>query len=119
MTWRSWRMQDDTDNVSEDTWRALWDVAAAAGLDYTSAVFARTEPAGEVMLYFTPAARLLAESFDAGPCDKPARAGLRLIAGDRRAWQAHFGETVGRPPMAGFEDTLPAELEATRPAPLR
>jgi hypothetical protein len=118
MAWHSWQMKED-EGVSEDTWRRLWDVAAASGPDYTNAVFARSEPSGEVMLYFTPAARLLAESFDATPCAKPERANLRLVAGDRRAWQVHFGEIVALQPAHGFEDTLPAELEATRPAPLR
>jgi hypothetical protein len=117
MTWYSWQMKGG-EEITEDTWRRLWDVAAADGVDYTNAVFSRPQGNGDVMLFFTPAARLLAESFDAQPCDKPDRAGLRLVAGDRRAWQAHFGERRGREPLTGFEETLPAELEATRPSPL-
>jgi hypothetical protein len=119
MTWRSWKLKEEAPGVSEDTWRRLWDVSAPSGVDYTNAVFARSEPSGDVLLFFTPAARLLAEAFDAKPCDKPLRDGLRLVAGDQRAWAAHFGEPIGTPKMAGFEDTLPAELEATRPSPLR
>lgn len=62
-----------------------------------AAVFTRLESEGrlhcEMIAYFSPAAKEIAEMFDAQPCEKPARAGLGLLAGDERAWSFHFGET--------------------------
>lgn len=40
--------------------------------------------------YFTPAAADLAAVFKASPCDKPARDGVGLLAGDARARAIHF-----------------------------
>jgi hypothetical protein len=38
---------------------------------------------GEVLTYFSPATKGVAKSFDAQPCEKPSRAGLGLLAGDK------------------------------------
>ncbi len=71
---------------------------AAAGRPPEMAVFTRPESDGrlhcEVFAYFSPAAAALAESFDAEPCAKPARAGLGLLAGDERVWVILFPESV-------------------------
>ena len=66
----------------------------AAGKPLEMAVFTRAESEGrlhcEVIAYFSPAARDVAEEFDAEPCEKPARPGLGLLAGDERAWSLLF-----------------------------
>jgi hypothetical protein len=66
----------------------------AAGERKDMAVFTRPESEGrlycEIMAYFSPAARDVALAFDADPCDKPARAGLNLLAGDQEAWSVLF-----------------------------
>ena len=67
---------------------------AAGGERKDMAVFTRPESEGrlycEIMAYFSPAAREVALAFDAGPCAKPARAGLNLLAGDQDAWSLLF-----------------------------
>lgn len=69
---------------------------AAAGQPADMAVFTRPESEGrlhcEVIAYFSPGAREVAMAFDAEPCEKPARAGLGLMAGDDRAWRVLFPE---------------------------
>ncbi|MBI3151764.1 MAG: hypothetical protein HYZ21_06500 [Chloroflexi bacterium] len=69
----------------------------AAGGPSNMAVFTRHESEGrlhcEVMAYFSPAAWDLAKAFGAQPCEKPARAELSLLAGDKRAWLALFPES--------------------------
>ncbi|MDQ2693115.1 MAG: hypothetical protein M3Y68_13840 [Chloroflexota bacterium] len=60
------------------------------------AVFTRLESEGrlhcELVVYFSPAAAELARKFGASPCERPAPAGLALLAGDVRAWSALFPE---------------------------
>jgi hypothetical protein len=71
----------------------------AAGRPAEMAVFTRPESEGrlhcEVIAYFSPAAVDVAERFDAEPCEKPARSGLGLLAGDERAWSVLFSEHDG------------------------
>lgn len=66
----------------------------AAGKPDEMAVFTRPESEGrlhcEVIAYFSPAARNVAIAFDAEPCEKPARAGLGLLAGSERCWSVLF-----------------------------
>jgi hypothetical protein len=68
------------------------------GLSPELAVFTRLESEGrlhcEVMAYFSPAAKELADAFDAQPCDKPARMGLDLLAGAEHSWSVLFPELV-------------------------
>ena len=60
------------------------------------AVFTRPESEGrlycEVIAYFSPAAKDIAETFDAEPCEKPARTGLGLLAGEPFSWSVLFPE---------------------------
>ena len=67
---------------------------AAAGKPDDMAVFTRPESEGrlhcEVIAYFSPAASDVANAFDAEPCEKPARAGLGLLAGSDRSWSVLF-----------------------------
>ncbi len=69
----------------------------AAGEPPAMAVFTRLESEGslhcEVVAYFSPAAGDVAQAFDAEPCDKPARRGLGLLAGDDSAWSVLFPES--------------------------
>lgn len=69
-----------------------------AGNPPEMAVFTRLESEGrlhcEVKAYFSPAAVHIAEEFDAQPCEKPARTGLGLLAGDARSWSLLFPESL-------------------------
>lgn len=70
-----------------------------AGKPTNMAVFTRAESEGklhcEVIAYFSPAAQAVAKAFDAEPCEKPARAGLGLLAGDSSCWSVLFPEFDG------------------------
>ena len=70
----------------------------AAGRPSDMAVFTRPESEGrlhcEVIAYFSPAAQEVAKAFDAQPCEKPARAGLGLLAGNQRCWSVLFPEVA-------------------------
>jgi hypothetical protein len=63
------------------------------------AVFTRPESEGrlhcEVIVYFSPAAQQVAMAFGAEPCEKPARDGLGLLAGDSGCWSVLFPELDG------------------------
>ena len=69
----------------------------SAGRPVGMAVFTRNESEGrlhcEVIAYFSPAAVDVAEAIDAEPCDKPGRAELGLLVGDKGAWSALFPES--------------------------
>ena len=59
------------------------------------AVFSATESDGElVTVYFTPTTEVLAHQFQAVACEKPVPVSRKfsLLAGDQRAWEAHFPE---------------------------
>ena len=68
----------------------------AAGRPPAMAVFTRPESEGrlhcEVIAYFSPAARDVANALDAEPCERPTRAGLSLLAGDAASWTLLFPE---------------------------
>jgi hypothetical protein len=68
----------------------------ATGQPSNMAVFTRPESDGrlhcEVVAYFSPAAKDIADAFDAEPCEKPTRAGLGLLAGDKLSWSVLFPE---------------------------
>ena len=70
----------------------------AAGKPPEMAVFTRLESEGrlhcEAIAYFPPAAVQVAKAFDAQPCEKPARAGLGLLAGDEHSWSVLFPESA-------------------------
>jgi hypothetical protein len=60
------------------------------------AVFTRLESEGrlhcEMIAYFSPAAKDIAQAFNARPCGKPSRMGLDLLAGTEQAWSVLFDE---------------------------
>jgi hypothetical protein len=80
----------------EETFARLF---ARAGSPSEMAVFTRPESEGrlhcEVVAYFSPAAQEVAKAFDAEPCEKPARDGLDLLAGDPGCWSVLFSEKDG------------------------
>jgi hypothetical protein len=84
---------------SDEIERAFLQQFNAAGRPLTMAVFTRLESEGrlhcEVIAYFSPAAKDLAQAFDAQPCAKPSRAGLGLLAGEEGSWSVLFPETGG------------------------
>jgi len=65
-----------------------------AGGPSEMAVFTRLESEGrlhcEMIAYFSPAARDVAEALNAAPCPKPMRTGLALLAGNPEAWLQLF-----------------------------
>lgn len=70
----------------------------SAGRPAGMAVFVRREEGDlhcKVIAYFSPAAKEVAEAFEALPCLKPAREGLELLAGDARCWAVLFPEGGG------------------------
>jgi hypothetical protein len=78
----------------EQTFQRLFD---AAGKPLNMAVFTRLESEGrlhcEMTAYFSPAAKEVALAVEAQPCEKPTRAGLGLLAGDKLAWSVLFPES--------------------------
>ena len=76
--------------------QAFQQIFVAAGMPANMAVFTRQESEGllhgEVTAYFSPAAKAVAHTFDAQPCEKPALTSLALLAGDPRAWSVLFPE---------------------------
>jgi hypothetical protein len=68
----------------------------AAGKPLNMAIFTRHESEGhlqcEVIAYFSPAAKEVAQAFEAQPCEKPALAELGLLAGDPLSWSVLFPE---------------------------
>ena len=77
----------------EEVFLRLFDIA---GKPRNMAVFTRLESEGrlhcEVIAYFSPAAKEVAKTFDAQPCEKPSGAGLGLLAGDEISWSVLFPE---------------------------
>jgi hypothetical protein len=73
---------------------------AMAGRPAHMAVFTRPESEGrlhcEVIAYFSPAAREVAEAFDADPCERPVPNGLALLAGDSGCRSLLFPEVNDR-----------------------
>lgn len=96
MTWYSLGLAGGIKNISEGAWQLAWEVSQAeAGHDRGNAIFKKVEPDNRQILFFTPSAQLLAESFGARPCAKPSAAGLSLVAGSEHAGQIHFGRAFG------------------------
>jgi len=68
---------------------------ATAGKPAEMAIFTRHEEGSlhcEVIAYFSPVAEDAAKEVDARPCERPARDGLSLLAGDENCWSALFPE---------------------------
>lgn len=95
-TWYSLRLGDGmtSGTISIEIEESFARLFAAAGRPPGMAVFTRPESEGrlhcEVIAYFSPAAQDLARAFEAEACERPARPGLNLLAGDNAAWSALF-----------------------------
>ena len=68
----------------------------SAGRPVDMAIFTRYESEGrlhcEVIAYFSPAAAEIAKAFNADLGEKPLRAELGLLAGDKQVWSVFFPE---------------------------
>ncbi len=82
--------------LSAEIEKAFKQAFADAGKPKEMAVFTRFESEGrlqcEVFAFFSPAAKRLAETFDAEPCERPARSELGLLAGEPESWSLLFPE---------------------------
>ncbi len=118
-SWYSLDVTETAVELIEDTWKLAWAVSqSGAEPDHSNAIFQKVLPSKGSTLYFSPTARPLAKAFGAKPCDRPSPVDMRLIAGDDRAWQIHFGRVFVRPKKP-FAETRPAGLsEPTLPSPL-
>jgi hypothetical protein len=120
----SWYRLDAAEGVGElveDVWKLAREVSRFAGEpDYSNAIFLKNRPGTALTLYFSPAARLLAEALGAVPCNRPSPSRMTLVAGDTRAWQIHFGRVFARRATRGFQDTIPSEIaDLTKASPLQ
>ena len=93
----SWYSKDLGDGVAafgptRKMQEAFIELAKAGVYSHDLAVFSRYDLRRNVVtVYFTPSAQLLAEAFDATPCEKPVpEKGFSLIVGDARSWEIHF-----------------------------
>ena len=102
----SWYSKELGDGImaavpSDEIVRAFLQQFNDAGKPSNMAVFTRLESEGrlhcEVIAYFSPAAMEVARAFEAGPCEKPARVGLGLLAGEERSWSVLFPESEREP----------------------
>ena len=120
MSWYSLNLLEGVAELVEDAWKLAWEVARAGHeADYSNAIFRKSRPGDQLTLYFSPTARLLAETFGAQPCARPSPTGMTLIAGDERAWQIHFGRVFARSAVDPFAPTRPSSLgELSDPSPL-
>jgi len=93
----SWYSKDLGDGVAAfgpttKIQEAFLELAKNGVYSHDLAVFSRYDLRKNVVtVYFTPSAQLLAEAFDATPCEKPVpEEGFALIVGDARSWEIHF-----------------------------
>jgi hypothetical protein len=98
-TWYSKELGDGimASTPSDEIEKEFLRLFTAMGKPLNMAVFTRLESEGrlhcEMTVYFSPAARDVALAFDAEPCEKPTRAGLGLLAGDKLSWSNLFPES--------------------------
>lgn len=98
-TWYSLPLGDGmmADEPSEEIRIAFQAAFKSAGKPADMAVFKRHESEGrlhcEVIAYFSPSASGVAQLFDAEACQRPARSGLGLLAGDEASWSVLFPDS--------------------------
>jgi hypothetical protein len=114
MNWYSLVLKRGGDGPIDDAWKLAWEVARSPNaIDPSNAIFQKPGPGkAEITIFFTPSARMLAETFGGKRCAKPQADGVTLVAGDERAWAIHFGGESGPTPV------IERLLRSTRPAPL-
>jgi hypothetical protein len=102
----SWYSKELGDGImaampSDEIEKAFLQQFNTAGEPPNMAVFTRLESEGrlhcEVIAYFSPAAMQVAKAFNAQPCEKPSRAGLALLAGEKLSWSMLFPESEREP----------------------
>lgn len=98
-TWFSRRFGDAiyvSDGTLQQIETEFQQAFAEAGSPAEMAVFTRLESESrlhcDLVVYFSPAARAVASEFDGIACEKPARPGLDLFAGDAACWSVLFPE---------------------------
>jgi hypothetical protein len=117
MNWYRLDLRNGFEPEIDFAWRAAWKVAHEADKpDRGHALFRASGSGDTVILYFPPIEQMLAETFGARVCDRPAPADLWLVCGHARAWQHYF---PGSPQQLAEqqEAALAYELlESNRPA---
>lgn len=102
----SWYSKELGDGImaampSDEIEKAFLQQFNTAGKPPNMAVFTRLESEGrlhcEVIVYFSPAAMEVARAFNAQSCEKPSRAGLALLAGEKLSWSMLFPESEREP----------------------
>jgi hypothetical protein len=119
MRWYRLELLEGEDEHIDEAWVTAWEVAMTEQeeVDPSNAIFRRPRQRGGWILYFTPTARLLAETFGATACEPPSPDGLSMVAGDARAWQIHFPgspvaesrQFVPTQPFVSFDTTYPMQ----------
>jgi hypothetical protein len=104
MSWTGLELCADQEDDVNVMLRAAWAIAYSdAFASYMCAVFRGPSLQGKARLFFSPAARELGAAFAANPCRRPRADGMKLVAGDERAWFACFDGS-------GFEPTMQIPL---------
>jgi hypothetical protein len=104
MSWTGLELNADQEEDVNVMLRAAWALAYSdAFANYMCAIFRAPSGQGRSRLYFSPGARELGHAFAAAPCRRPTGDGIKLVAGDERAWFACLGG-------AGFEPTIQLDL---------
>jgi hypothetical protein len=106
MGWTGFELSTDQADDVNVMLRAAWDIAYSdAFASYMCAVFREPSSHGMSRVYFSPGARELGAAFAANPCRRPRADGMKLVAGDERAWFACFEGS-------GIEPTMQIPLPA-------
>lgn len=101
----------------DEAWQAAWEAANdGEEADFSNAIFRAIGCHEALTLYFSPTAQLIAETFGAKPCDKPAATGMSMVAGDERAWEIHFRGTRGGPAKTPLAVLTAEPFEPTQPS---
>ena len=93
--WHSKTLGDGmwADGAAEEITSCFQQCFESAGRPAALAVFTRHAEGRlhcEVVAYFSPAAGAVAKALEAGPCPRPIRTGLVLLAGEERCWPLLF-----------------------------
>lgn len=93
----TWHTKDVGDGVdaagpSLKLHEAFFHLVKSGGMPASAAGFGRYDLWANVLTWwFTPQASMLAQAFEAAPCEKPIpEPGFSFLVGDPRAWQVHF-----------------------------
>ena len=97
-----------------DLWQLSRDITCSAPDTQEGCAIFECRTAGGRILYFAPAAGLMAEKFGARPCKKPSPKRLVLVHGDARAWHIHFHQN----PQSHSSSQFEASMFETCPLPL-